>query len=404
MMTERKKMSSNEIWKKDADVLQATDAVLDLCIDGYGDIWALVRFVFYAQYLSYGQWGLTPESAIPAFLRKKENFPTFWKALFMNLCNNVMTGAAESPHPMFAEVLTQLKDCNHVVRRHILPAINDAGITSAMCWQSASLLFRVNERRCKCAIRDRKPRLSWMDVQFLHEYHDHLANQDVQPSAMVGLRAIESRALLTKEQKENHLPLTNDGKIVICNTCGGAGHYANQCSNRQPKLPKKKVKKLRFKQQQPPKAKPDPKPMILPMMFYNTGGSNEMINPQEAALAAVKHLRQQQQQQLEPPKAKRPRIEQQQQQQQQPKAKPDLSTGRDPRGSMKGVGMKFYTPTGALKQQYRGAPACHFFAGRYGGAKCRFGASDCRFPHYCEECGATNHGQSNCPNAREQRM
>ena len=395
-MNEKRKESTGALWKKEVDVLNATDAALDLCIDGHASVWLLVRYVFYSQWLSFERWGLDLAKAIPAFLRRKDSFAVFWTAFYTNVISKVMEASAEQSHPQFAEVMMQLKDTNEVVLRRIIAFENEPNITAAAYWQNAALLFTVNSRRFKCSLKDRQPRLRWKNVQFIHEYNEATMSDSIRATALTGLTANESLALLTDDQKSKHLKLSGDGTLVTCTKCGGVGHYANKCPKKKTPPKKTTPPKRRFKDLDGQEERDNGRDALRSMRKTMTE-FNGVIGGLRKSLA--KFGSSMNQTQLSQPKNKRVRIDEDE----APEPKHQFTTSRQNQDPMRNAGAHFYTPSGALKQRYRGTPACKFFSGQWNRA-CRFDPKDCRHPHYCEQCGSTDHGKKDCDQAQAQRM
>ena len=117
--------NNGAVWERNADVMCATDSALDILLNGYANLWALLDFVFYSQWLSYLSYAHTVATAVKTFLLKKSNFEVFWKAFYVQVLRVLIKASAEVPDARFAAIMQHLDEVNTFIRLKVLPAISN---------------------------------------------------------------------------------------------------------------------------------------------------------------------------------------------------------------------------------------------------------------------------------------
>ena len=370
--------------------------------------------------------------ALPKFLVRKLNIAVLFQVLRQHVFSVVTKEMFKPGGLVFEHILRHMNHVQTCVEQHVLPLINDDSISAAAAWTRVSMICRVNyEIALLTKGTDDKARLEWNAHPFLYQLKQNIANKPRLARAFVGLTDDQRTQLAVSTSTETPTPAATDtdtiAKLqqglsassvatmstptkstskVTCHQCGEQGHKAIKCPKLSPAI--RKVLKSRntnkgaaprgrgrgrgrfMKQMQPMQYAP----MSVPA-YMQSPAHQGIVRPSLVQNPYMQPYVHQGQMPLQQHRA--PRRPNQQQHQPQPHRhgqhtqwQAQQPANKRQRGNTPGAKYYAQTPQGLqMLPQYINTSVCHHFEGQ----RCKFMATplECRHPHFCRSCKATDH-------------
>lgn len=394
-------------WMKQGDMKIAHKEFVDLVLNGYADLFDVIKYNWYCGWQSHLQFGPTVIKALATFISTKANFVIFFRIFYENALSVLMRAATDEPDSRYSFLVQQVKDTQTFVRLNIFPLVNDARTTNTIFWRVISLAYTINKRRAQSE-HTKALRLSWACSDFEFAWRQCTQDPNICSRAFLSLDDEAARNVLpaartaiTSTSRAAQKPVdgilrTQKGNAVICYTDGCNGnHYKKNCPLMKAQKQKRKAVAKQFttktaRHQMATQAR-YPGQSLQPQQQHQQQ-YHQQYQPVIVQQPQHQHSMWQQTGQAAqyPMQFSHGAKQQQYQQQQQP-----------PKKRQKRVSFYIRTQQGlTMRPDAVHEPVCHWFAND-SMPLCRYhnDPEKCSYPHFCTICRRTDHNAANCASA-----
>ena len=134
-----------------AELNAALEQFLHFIIDGYGDLWLIIKYILSNNWVCYLSYGTTIEKAFRFIISKKELFFEIWNVLYIKTLSILLRNVDEvTEHSIVIKrIIKKLKEAKQFINSVLVPQMNASNIGNLLFWQKAALAFRANAFKSK---------------------------------------------------------------------------------------------------------------------------------------------------------------------------------------------------------------------------------------------------------------
>ena len=338
-------------------IRDAISSTTDLVMNSYCDINHVVVYMWIVSWDSFQRYATTIPKALLIFSKQKKSCRLIIQKIQGKLIPKIRKLDSD-----FTEIYAfHLDELCSMVRTHVFPMENDPRITGKEMWTRLSLLFHVNHSQRDKGVE----RLPFNQANFNYRWRQYFKSYGVRAAATQTVNRIQQlHPEISSNTMEYGRPTENNagsynrrGMGIRCYDCNGKHKRSNCPQLRQP-APKRQKPNESNNLQHTTTSHPTTTNNIPPTQATPQANEGHPV-------PTCNNL---------PPNQSRPTRQE---------------------------GIHYYQQRNGrriVKPEYLNREACRFWDNVRGNI-CRFSANECRWIHYCETCGSTEHSKRRCRNA-----
>ena len=220
-----------------AEVINATNAGVNLVMDGWAALPQLINLMFLWRCEAFGSYASTPKAARAAYLgEKKGAFGRMTRAM-EKVTENIsqkLHEVPDIPREITAKLSGQKRQLNRVAH-HYIDKLRADKLSAKEAWASLTEFVGINKNR----MLNREDRLGWESVQLQHAVESAMRDSTTRGQMMTDFDKViadgelEVRKGKTKFTQRTESMTKSTKRLKSCYHCGKLGHLKRDCRARQ---------------------------------------------------------------------------------------------------------------------------------------------------------------------------